>query len=515
MEFVSVCSLRLGASLAARGHSLEMKVVVKATFEPTHPGERRCALELAAHQPAPEGDERALIDDEAALSRAVRRLRGVEVGPRRWVFEGAPPGMEIQELPELAPRLFIVQGGGSREVMLGTRAVELNPVTGWVTALWADRASLARAESAGTIVLAMETADELVTWEDVLRRTRGLDASFVEQRGRAIERALAPTDEAPLEPAPEPEPPKRSIGQMMIDMPRPRPRPSVEEDAPSAPPADARRSVLGHEVLWVADAADAALRKHPILRKLLPKKSAEDEMDRPELEVGGVALRGPTTDLDALGVALRASVSDGVLEPPLVIVSGELSVAVDPVEALRAWAVNALAAAPNDESVKAAASAANEALDGADTAAPLLVALLAKLRASVAVAAGAPVEASLDAGIRRGLVRERRTQRVTLRLGLDGEGEHVRATLAATSAVSSSRPERVEARVYLPVAAAARLPLVATMEVRLVARVHPPLQGRAKQAPVLLPLAILRAFSVETDAVHSMPSAAPARIVTP
>lgn len=521
MEFVSVCPLRLGASLTVRGHAFELKVVVKATLEPALLSGDGGALELAEHQLAPEGAERAQVDDEAAVSRAVRRLPGVEVARRRWSFGGAPPGMEVQELPEISPRLFISHAGASREVMLGTHAVEVNPVTGWVTVLWTGAVPLARAETDGTLVLAMERNDELVTLPDVMQCTRGLDPAFVEQRGRAVVRGLATSEFPPLPTSPEASPPKRSIGQRMLDAPPPpmarrSPRPEPEDVAPAR--AEARRTLRGHEVIWVADGAEAALRRYPTFRQLLPKKSGDEEADRSVAGVGVVALRGAVTALEDLSAALRGAVSDGMLEPPLVLVEGELSVIVDAVEVLRAWGVNALAVAPNDESVKVSVAAA-DAVDLADAPTAHVASLLAAVRVAVSAAVGATVAATLDVAIRRGLARARRTERVALHL--DGEGEHVRAVLSAPATRptspprgTSGPPERGEARVYLPADAAEKLPLLTSLEARLLARVRPPLEGRASRAPVLLPLAILRAFTVEVDA-HSTPGAAPARSVTP
>lgn len=485
VEVVSVCPLRLAATLSS---DRALKVVVKATLEPAP------ELELAPHQPAPEGDERTFLDldDDARPSRAVRRLRGTSIGPARWSFDGAPPAMVVQVLPALSPRLFVARGDVAREIALSLASVELNPVTGWVTCLWTANAAIGRDEADGVVAVALEDRDGAPTWTRVWERTGGLDAAYVTHRAPVTE-ASSRFDVASVAM------PKRSIGQVLAEA-----RPGRAIDPASDPPSEPHPERLAPppetralEMLFVRDGADADVRRSPALRKLLPKSATEEDDDeRARHEFGTLARLAPRTALADLAAALRASVVDGVVEPPLVVVDGALALVPDPVARLTAFCDNADVFASVDAKVKVLVERARAALADAATPDAVVVAIETALRAALPASA-----APLEAAIHRELLRARSVHTMSV----DG-APHARARLRVGA------DGDLDVAVYLPLDAAARLPLVSVFDARLIARVRPSLEPGAGRGLVsLLPIAIFRSF-VTKAARHSSP---PARSVMP
>jgi hypothetical protein len=246
--------------------------------------------------------------------------------------------------------------------------------------------------------------------------------------------------------------------------------------APAA--SDARQIWAGKALVLVWFDADGLPRVHrkeefkPILRAV-EDRAPDSELDDPTMtrdpagvedrrDVFEVLSRGAALDEPGLNQALeRAIRDDGKFVPPLALVDGEVRFLFDELEALRATLTIATVFAPGDEPLKAAIADAREFLRTPDLRSPPSVTegYTTRIQDALKRAKRAVAPGYLEEQTERVLVEARHYQRRTVY-----GAPHLRAQLQIGN---SSRPWPL----YVPEAAAGKLPMFARFAARVLAEV--------------------------------------------
>jgi hypothetical protein len=291
-------------------------------------------------------------------------------------------------------------------------------------------------------------------------------------------------------PAPAPVDAGLSIGQMAAQQPSvneaaPRPAPTV---SPSASTQTAQSRAIGRaprdivDLLWFDPESAPRVRTVPawkaLLEELTPKEApAKDDFDfddeppakkaSPEIsekrEIQVVIARAEAVDADGMNDAISAAVADdGWFDPPLVLMSGELSFPFDEIESLKAILTAAAPLAPNDKKLKDTIDAANEAmktpvLQSSTSAAE---SLSTRVKEAFAQANRTLPANYLDTQTERMLLEQRHYQKRTI----FGE-PRLRALLTPAGST-------VPIPVYLPEALGKQLPLFQRFRARVLVDVH-------------------------------------------
>ena len=205
-------------------------------------------------------------------------------------------------------------------------------------------------------------------------------------------------------------------------------------------------------------------------------------------EILEILVHGEPSDGAALDEALTRGVrEDGRFLPPIVLLGGELATPFDEIETLRATVTTVTPLAGNDESLRASLAVARDflAMPGLSSSPAVADGLTARVREAFNQGKRAVAPGYLDAQTERALVEQRfyqhrkvlggRRQRALLHV-FDG-GSSVKATPFVT---------------YLPEAVADRLPVSPRFKVRVVARVHLPLDQYEQGSLALEVLALAR-----------------------
>ena len=226
------------------------------------------------------------------------------------------------------------------------------------------------------------------------------------------------------------------------------------------------------DLLWAdPSAAPKILRAFgDLLADLAPPPDAD-----PEDLVVRVLGSGRGCDASGLEGAMAGAVGpDGRFRPPLVLVAGDLAVAFDELETLRATLAAALPFAAGDRRLRGALDEANDLLatPGLDPATGVTADLAERVRGALAQGGRAP-PGHLTAQVERTLLERRAYQRRAL-LG----GDHLRALVTLPGAEAACP-------VYLPEALAASLPMFPAFEARILAEAHHA-QDQAEAHPAAL-----------------------------
>jgi len=219
-----------------------------------------------------------------------------------------------------------------------------------------------------------------------------------------------------------------------------------------------------------------------------PQAAKEPELVEDRREVVELLVRAEPTDAFGVDAALaRAVRSDGRFLAPLVLLSGELSTPFDEVEALKATLTTVMPLAGNDENLRAAVEIAKEflKLPGLSSSPAVAEGLTSRVREAFNGAKRTVQPGYLDAQTERALIEQRayqhrtvlggRWQRALFHFGSEGGGKAGQGALVA----------------YLPDDAAPKLPLYARFRVRMIARVHLPIDPN-EQGAALETLALAR-----------------------
>ena len=205
-----------------------------------------------------------------------------------------------------------------------------------------------------------------------------------------------------------------------------------------------------------------------------------------------VLTRGEAVDAAEVEGALHEAIrSDGSLEAPLALVSGELSFPFDPWESLQAT-IAASAPYASDKRVKDAVEGVQEVMKtpGVQRAPGVAEALSSRVREAVAQVQGpqlpgrAQSPASIDAQVERMLVEQRAYQKRSVL------GQTWIRSLLHTSGSGEPVPT------YLPEALSKELPLSPRMRARVVAEVHPQQDPYEGSPAALKALAVARLVTV-------------------
>ena len=218
-----------------------------------------------------------------------------------------------------------------------------------------------------------------------------------------------------------------------------------------------------------------------------PTGAKDSEAIEDRREVVEILVNGGVIDASALDNAVSAGVrADGRYLAPIVLVSGELSTPFDEVETLKATVNTALPLAANDETLRAAIEDAQEFLKlPPGSSSPAVTEGLTMRIRRVFSAAKRPVPAGyLETQTERALLEQRHYQRRNV-LG----GARQRTVLQLPHGGGGSKT--AQHVTFLPNDVASKLPLAARFRVRIIARVHLPIDP-AEPDPVLEALALAR-----------------------
>ncbi len=209
-------------------------------------------------------------------------------------------------------------------------------------------------------------------------------------------------------------------------------------------------------------------------------------------EIIEILLRADAGAIDAASLddALRRAVrEDGRYLAPLLLVSGELTTPFDEIETLKATITTAAPLTGNDEPLRASVEIAKDflKLPGLSSSPAVADGLTARVRDAFNNAKRAVQAGYLDAQTERALVDQRSYQH---RLVLGGRRQRALFQFAGLDGSSGLRGGAPTVT-YLPESAAAKLPLFARFKVRLIARLHLPLD-QYEQGPALEALAMAR-----------------------
>jgi hypothetical protein len=517
MDLVSVCPLRIAGTLFAVDAGIELRVVVRATLEPSAEG----ALELAPKQVAPDADDCLYLVEQSGVPRVPRRgvrLPAESLGPGMLItFPGSPPGQSAHRLPDLTPFFFIEQPGGGRRVPLALGEVALDASSRVLGVVWQATVTVTAEEAAARAILAIGREDESISWTDVAERADADDGPL--QRSHIEVRQPPPrASKAPLESESKPNMedtlsldtgelddavastalpfgPTEASTLAFSNAPLDAALPFSRRDSlPPIEPADSKRGESKRpepgalETTWVGETALTDAEAVTDLASSL----ARVERSEVSRAVGALALGMRTASpvaLAALPASLARAVVEGVFEAPAVVVSGRLEMQLDPVERLRALVSASRTFAVGHERLGAVVDRATAALaaDGAWTfAEPQTASLLEALAAALAP----ETLRAVDEAVARKLARERKLVRVDV-----AGGPHVVLHLAADAAAAGPR-----APVYVPVAAVSRLPLAPRFSARVLARAHPSFDDREPGRVALVARALFRDVGLATSA---------------
>ncbi len=233
------------------------------------------------------------------------------------------------------------------------------------------------------------------------------------------------------------------------------------------------------ELLWLEAVSVARIRRKPEWQRLLDEARARRTASQllpvvPNQEAAAedradvVEILARAAPCDAAGV--RAAVAAGAraggqFAPPLLLVEGELRLALDGLETLKTLAANAVPFAADDEALQGAVAAAVEyvRLPGLLATPSTLEALAKRIREAFArLGRGVPAD-FLDTQTQRALLEHRRYQTRVFR-----GAPHLR-TLLHTEGSSDGGASML---VFAPVDIAMSLPLRLCFEVRLIVEAH-------------------------------------------
>jgi hypothetical protein len=265
--------------------------------------------------------------------------------------------------------------------------------------------------------------------------------------------------------------------------PPPRRAPMRSEPPAALPP----RTLV--EVVWYDAAKVARLRKTPAFEPHLRPPSpppaapagdpeaaarAAEEKTRAERADVAAVLARATPVLDVEGAVMDAATEDGDLEPPLVVVSGELELGLDEVKMLEAMLGAAGSFASGDKKLKEVIDLASEVMRTPLGASPGVAAgFVTRVREAWAKANRLLPADYLDVHTRRLLLEQRSYQKREL-----WNDAYIRA-LILPAGEGSGIPT------YLPAALAKQLPLFARFPARVLAEAFPQ-QDQLETHPVAL-----------------------------
>ncbi|MRG97572.1 DUF2169 family type VI secretion system accessory protein [Polyangium spumosum] len=448
------------------------------------------------------GDEHLLLEGlHPSLPRLATRLPGARGVARLFGLSafGIPEGQPMQ----LCTDTLRIDGDEQRCTVVCRRWIQL-PHEEALDAL--------------RVVAGVEVAGEPAAWFEPQRRAAGPPSSGKPAHAPASTLALPPEVEhaAPPGPAlPFRTSPPSTRGSEFAAPPRlPLPPPSAlfasnaaaeTTAAPEVqPPAFAAASqeqaapARMLDLLWFDARSLPRIRKQPAWRKILEALADEPldpDIDDPDLglepaeveerrEIFEVMAHGEPLGEQAILSALRSAVrKDGRFVAPLVLVEGELVMAFDDIEALRALVAVVGPLAGGDERSKEAVAAARAYLGAADplrdrAAARELAAAIEAAFAQAKKRSAAPAEVA--SRVERILLENRCYERRAV-LG----ARHLRASLRLPCA------DR-EVPVYVPEALAEVLPMFTRFSVRMVAEAHLPAEERDGHPVALRAVGITR-----------------------
>lgn len=228
------------------------------------------------------------------------------------------------------------------------------------------------------------------------------------------------------------------------------------------------------ELLWLDPGSGPGLRRRPAWQRLLDQAAAgEPAAPRPEIphataspehqaEVFTLLACAELADRAQVEAAVSAGTSaDGRYTAPLLLVAGELSLAIDPLEVLRGLAANASAFAAGDEPLQAAVAAvhAYTGLPGLIPTPHALDSHARRLREAFSRAPRPVPPDFLDTETSRALLEQRRYETCAFH-----GAPHLRAQLAL--------PGAAPLPAFLPAEAAAWLPTARSFPVRALVEPH-------------------------------------------
>jgi hypothetical protein len=228
-----------------------------------------------------------------------------------------------------------------------------------------------------------------------------------------------------------------------------------------------------------ADEEDPAREKDP--------KAAEDRR-----EILEILVRGQPSDMVAVEEAVqRAAKEDGRFVAPIVLVAGEIALPFDEVEALKATVTVVSPLVGNDENLRASVEVAKDFLRQPNLACAPAVAegLTTRVKEAWGQGKRAVPAGYLDAQTERALLEQRAYQR---RRVLGGRRLRALFTVPPPVGAGAAPPPASPIVTYLPEDAADKLPLFPRIKVRIVARVHPPLDHYEQSSFAFEALALAR-----------------------
>jgi hypothetical protein len=496
---------------------------------PTSPARRALLGGVAARRPD-DWDGRVLPEDldpacfnVAPPDQQLSVLRGDE----RIVLENLHPEHTelVTTLPGQRP-LALIEGAG-----LPPRRVAMRADTLWIDAslgigalVWRGQVALARCPAIRVLVdveapimaerepVARSASAPVVTPRApaFLQETVGLSSPPGGQRTFDARLPFVPSGPAPVRgpsvggglpflPAESAEVSPWARGRIVA--PRHDPPPVEVASPPERVPAAPRFPVETLQLTWFDLESAPRVRRAPHLQPILDaanERPPDPELDPPSDE-GDLADREERRDMfeilaraDALDeegavTALsRGVLGDGRVVQPVVVLSGELTLAFDEIEVLKAMMSAAARVAGADPRAAGLIAQARTFLGapGVAYAPAAALALTEQVRAAalaVVPEKQRPVTLSdLDAEVKRGLLDARAFQRRRV-LG----APHVRALFS-----SGVDPKRPRLPAYLPEALARALPRVERLRVRLLALVHPALDRDEAGSVALHPVAL-------------------------
>ncbi len=250
-------------------------------------------------------------------------------------------------------------------------------------------------------------------------------------------------------------------------------RPALDQPKPASAPRAQGNEYL--DLVWFDPSAPVRIREQTAWADLLrdPPKTNDwvtgDEADRSqdrareERDVRRALSRVPTVSPDAIHLLVSEAIDeDGVLVRPLCVVGGDLMLAFDPVESLKAMIDAASHFAAGDKKLKDVVDAAAATVGEEKRIAPTLVETLSsRIRQAFASSPRGVAHDYLDVTVERVLLDERKYARRNV-LG----GPHIVAELYGETGAPMPT--------YLGANLADTLPLFRRFRVRLLAEPHPP-----------------------------------------
>jgi hypothetical protein len=446
----------------------------------------------------------------------------------------------VTSLPAVRPRAYAQRPGSSgipgKEIGLRADTLWIDTDRGLCTLTWRGQLTLGAAGERGRVLVVLERPGEKLSFADALRAavSAGLGdepaapppppapAEPAAPAGRASSVDLAPpplhfsaveaVPPAPIHQVPGADP-RRLVETLDTGAPPTRgeapawlggstpPPPALPPIAPLPPPIAAPPIALpiaappppvaspiaaagarAIDLLWL----DAGL--SPRLHAAWPEIVASADgasADRAEADVARVLASARPLDVTAIDAILAAAVGpEGRFRAPLAMVAGDLRVAFDEAEALRATLASALPLVGADRKLREAVDAAHDLATGGRAGAPVFGEITSAVadrlaqRVRDAVAQNGRVPPGyLDAQVERVLLERRAYQRRAVL----GEGR-LRALLQI--------PGGPALPAYLPEAVARRLPMFAAFPVRALVELHPQ-QDAYEAQPVALRVAAL------------------------